>query len=191
MTNIPDRDTITNNDRHNRFNCIFNCDDGTIFISRTVFHFPDLICGFGAIKNGSNGATFTEYDDLSFGVSIRCDSTRGSVLDIERSGILSSDQKIFEECTLSGFYKGDGREDLGVGNTYTCTFWFSEGSTTAEKTVKFTVMAANTDTAETMERMERTALNKMVYHPGYYPTDEEWASHQKYLEDGVTRPVAE
>lgn len=52
-------------------------------------------------------------------------------------------------------------------------------------------MAANTDTAETMERMERSDINKMIYLPGYYPTDDEWESHQKYLEDGETRPVAE
>lgn len=188
--NIPDRDTITNTDRHNRFNCIFNCDDGTIFISRTVFHFTDLICGFGAIKNGSNGSTFTEYDNLQFGVSITCDETKASILEISRSGIISSDQKVFEETTLSGFYKGDGRQDQGENNTYTCNFWFSEGEVSANKTVKFFIVAANTDTDETRSRMDRD-LNTMVYHPGYYPTDAEWESHQKYLEDGATRPTAE
>jgi len=189
--NIPDRDTITHTDRFNRFNCIFDCDKGTIFISRTVFHFPDLICAFGAVKNGSNGATFTEYDDLSYGVNITCKATKQPVCSVELQGPIKSDQKIFEEYTISGFYKGDGREDLGENNRYTATFWFTEGGTTAEKTVEIVIMAANTDTAETMERMERSDINKMIYLPGYYPTDDEWESHQKYLEDGETRPVAE
>ena len=183
-----DRSTQMYDDRYQRFNCIFDLDKREIFISRTVFHFTELICGFGAVKNGTNGSYFTEYEDMTYGVDVICNKNKQVICSIEHEGPINSDQKIFEECTLPGFYSADGFEDHGVSNTYQCRFWCQEGGELFEKQIEFRVLRANYNTPPTLERTE---LNRMVYHPGYYPTDEEWEAHQKYLEPGTTRPVSQ
>lgn len=182
-----DRSTEMFDDRHQRLNCIFDLDNKTIFISRTIFHYTDLICGFGAVKNGTNGSYPTEYDNMKYGVEITSDKSKGMTFSLEHDGPLESDQKIFEEATLSGFHSADNFEDHGVSNTYTARFWCMEGGENFETTVMLTVLRANYDTPKTLERTE---LNRMVYHPGYYPTDEEWEAHQKYLEPGTERPIS-
>jgi hypothetical protein len=182
-----DRDLDLHNDNHNRFTCIFNIDEQTVTISRLIFNRLDLICAFGFVKNESNGSYYTEYDNLSFGVTVVNNKTKNIIASIDREGPISSDELIIEETTLSGFKTSDNDADHGVENTYTCSFWYEESGVKVEKTVTFTIIRTNYDLPETFER---SSLNRMVYHPGYYPTDEEWESHQKYLEPGTIRPVA-
>ena len=181
-----DRSTVLYSDLHQRLNCIFDLDNQTTFISRTIFHYTDIICGFGAVKNGTNGSYPTEYVDMKYGVEVVEDKTKNIICYLEHEGPVQSDQKIFEEATLSGFKSADGDLDHGVNNTYTCRFFCQENGNDWSHTVKFTVLRANYDTPNTLER---PALNRMVYHDGYYPTDEEWEAHQKYLEPGTIRPV--
>ena len=181
-----DRDTIGDTQRHTHFNLILNIDENTIFISRTIFHAPHIHCHVGVIKDGSNGSIPTAYDNLKYGVDIVRQSTKASTWSTTHDGPTFSDQACLEEMWIGGFADGDHIEE-GT-NLYDATFWFVHGdSPVAEKKVVINIQPCNSNTPGTFER---SAINKMIYNPGYYPTDDEWASHQKYLEDGTDRPVA-
>ena len=188
FTNIDNGgvDTITDVQRHTHFNFIIDIDKQSIMISRSIFHAPNIQCHVGAIKNGSNGSYFTEYDNLKYGIDIIRQKDRASIYSITHDGPIASDQSCFEEIWISGFSDGDHIEE-GT-NLYDATFWFVEGdSPVVEQKIVFNIQPCNHDTPGTFER---SAINKMIYNPGYYPTDEEWEAHQKYLEDGATRPIA-
>ena len=182
-----DRDTIGDTQRHTHFNLIFKLDDKTIFVSRSIFHAPQIQCHVGAIKNGSNGSIPTDYTNLYYGMDIVRQSTKAVVFSTSHQGPTQSDQACFEEIHVTGFANGDHIEE-GT-NLYDATFWFTEGATDEiiEKKVVINIQPCNHDTPGTFER---SAINKMIYNPGYYPSDDEWTSHQKYLEDGTDRPVA-
>lgn len=182
-------DTIGDPQRHTHFNLIFNLDDKSIFISRSIFHAPHIQCHVGAIKNGSNGSIPTAYTNLKYGMDIVRQKDKAIVYSISHDGPTFSDQSCFEEIHVTGFSDGDHIEE-GT-NLYDATFWFMEGeegeNPIIQKSIVINIQPCNHDTPGTFER---SAINKMIYNEGYYPTDEEWEAHQKYLEDGATRPIA-
>jgi hypothetical protein len=180
---IEDRDTIKYNDRQDKFACVFDLDEGTCFVSRTVFHFPQVNCDIAFLKDGTNGATFTHYDDLWYGITVVRDANKAIVFTKETQGPIKSDQQIIEQCSITGFIAGERIEE---NNTYSVTFWCTHAGERIEKTVQFHILRGQFDTPDTFERAQ---VNQMVYHTGYYPTDEEWAAHQKYLEPGTDRPT--
>ena len=84
FTNIDNGgvDTITDVQRHTHFNFIIDIDKQSIMISRSIFHAPNIQCHVGAIKNGSNGSIFTEYDNLKYGIDIIRQKDKASIYSI-------------------------------------------------------------------------------------------------------------